>query len=571
MPIIKEIKRTTVPQAKAAENSFGAADRAPLRVVENRKVTIKAIRADAEAGPVMTLVDDILSASNAMEPPMRDVEGWPVEIQCRETAGLHELSSEGANDKEDKKSRLPPPKNFLLTKHDKESLEILIGDHITFVQKGKKGDERPVAPPTKFVAHYLKYRRSKLPHVHAVLTMPLILPDGMLLATNGLDRDRRAVFRIDPALLPFIPKAEDCTPGAVAAAFKFLTDEWLCDVSTDLEGKCVLIALALSIIERILLPTRPLFFVTAGLRGGGKTTTLMMISLASTGIKVAAAAWPTDPDERKKAIFSYLLEALPFLVWDNIPRGAMIGCPHLERASTSETYSDRVLGETKTAVAPAYTIHAFTGNNIGPKSDQASRSLEARIATDRVDPENRVFRHQDPIGWTQDHRGKILKALYIILLGNPQLKVRKPAETRFKEWWHLIGSAVEHAAGQTISFKEMFARIEAKDEEAVERADIMQSLYAIYGNHEFTAIDLNEHLAESSRKREFGTDEDPGIVELRRFCTARLAKAPSPKSISHNLQAIADAPVAVLAGTASLKIFVTRDKQRRYHVELKKK
>ena len=541
------------------------------------KVRVAAIRPDAEVGPVMQLLDGVLSSINSAEPPMRDVEGWPVEVQCRETAGLHELTAEGANDEDDEKSRLPPPKHFLLTKHDKESLEVLIGDHVTFIKETKDG-ECAVAPPAKFVAHYLKYRRSKLPRVHAVLTMPLVLPGGTLLATNGLDRLRRAVFRIDEALLPFLPKAKDCADGAVDEAFTFLIDEWLCDVATDLEGKCVLIALALTIIERILLPARPLFFVTAGLRGGGKTTALMMIALAVTGIKVAAAAWSPDPNERKKALFSYLLEALPFLVWDNIPRGTMIACPHLERASTSETYSDRILGETKTPVAPAYTINAFTGNNIGPKSDQASRSLEARIMTDRPDPENREFKHSDPIGWTQDHRGQILDALYTILLGNPQLKPksRRPAETRFKEWWHLIGSAVEYAASraaqklcQPISFKQMFARTEAKDEEAIERADVIQALYAIEGGDKFTAISLHEYLAESARKAAEGLPEEPGTAELRRFCTARLAKVPSPKSISHNLQAIADAPVKVLAGTSSLRTEVNTDrKQRRFYVEV---
>ena len=66
------------------------------------------------------------------------------------------------NDEEDEKSRLPPPKNFLLTKHDKFTLEIEIGDHITFVQETLNG-ERDVAPPDKFLIHYLKYSRSKLP------------------------------------------------------------------------------------------------------------------------------------------------------------------------------------------------------------------------------------------------------------------------------------------------------------------------------------------------------------------------------------------------------------------------
>jgi hypothetical protein len=545
---------------------------------------IPAVRADAEPGPVMKLLDDVLSNVDAPEPPMRDVEGWPVEIQSREVAGLHELTSEGANDSEDKKSRLPSPKNFLLTKHDQESVEILIGDHVEFIRKTKakpaigtepaiEAREFAVALPAKFIRHLLKYRRSNWPRVHAVLTMPLVLPDGKLLATNGLDRARLAVFRIDPELSPFIPKAEDCTADAVTKAFKFITEEWLCDVATNLEGKCVLIALALTIIERILLPARPLFFVTAGLRGGGKTTAFTIVSLAATGIKAPAAAWPADPNERKKALFSYLLEALPFLVWDNIPRGTMIGCPHLERASTSETYSDRVLGETKTLVAPAYTIHGFTGNNIGPKSDQASRSLEARLTTDQSDPENRLFKHQDPTGWTQDHRGEILRSLYTILLGNPQLnpKSRKPTETRFKEWWHLVGSAVEHAAGHAISFKEMLSRTEAKDEEAVERTEIITKLYTIHRDAEFTSVSLHEHLAKSARMATEPCDlpEAAGIAELRRFCTAMRAKSPSPKSISHSLQAIIDAPVLIEGETAILRTSLTRTSKRLFWVELK--
>jgi hypothetical protein len=229
-------------------------------------------------------------------------------------------------------------------------------------------------------------------------------------------------------------------------------------------------------------------------------------------------------------------------------------------------------------IAPAYTIHGFTGNNIGPKSDQASRSLEARLSTDRTDPENREFSHPDPIGWAQDHRGEILGALYTILLGNPQLKHRRPAETRFKEWWHLIGSAVEHAAGheaerlfQPISFKQMFARTEAKDEEAAERAEIIQTLYAINGGAEFTAIGVHEYLAKSAKDAEGGKAEEPGPTELRRFCTARAAKAPSLKTISCNLQAIADAPVKVLAGTAVLRTYInTHTRHRQFWVEIKK-
>jgi hypothetical protein len=52
--------------------------------------------------------------------------------------------------------------------------------------------------------------------------------------------------------------------------------------------------------------------------------------------KPAAMACSGDADERKKAILSVLREGAPLLIWDNISRGAVIGCPHIERASTTE-------------------------------------------------------------------------------------------------------------------------------------------------------------------------------------------------------------------------------------------
>ena len=52
-----------------------------------------------------------------------------------------------------------------------------------------------------------------------------------------------------------------------------------------------------------------------------------------------------------------------------------------------------------------------------------------------------------------------LAALYTILLGNPRFRSgrRTPAKTRFKDWYHLVGAAVEHAAKQHSVFAEGLA------------------------------------------------------------------------------------------------------------------
>jgi Primase C terminal 2 (PriCT-2) len=419
---------------------------------KNGKMWLPTPLKDDEAGPIMEVWDDILANINAPEPPMRNFDGHPVSVEYREPIGLHTLTSGSTNDdSETETSRLPAPKQFLITSHDEYSMEIEIGKYITFT--GKKG--RRSAPPPRLLIHYLKYRASKLPKIHSVLTMPLVFRNGELLVTNGLDRKNGLVMKIDPELLQYVPKREDCTPQAVLEAFEFLVDHWLVDVATNMEGKDVLIALTLSIIERVLFPERPVFFVTAGVRGGGKTTALNMVTLAATGIKPSATQWSGEVEERRKALFAYLLQGIASIVWDNIPRGTVVSCPAIEAASTTDSTQDRILGVSKNATPTSYTINTFTGNNISPQGDLASRSLVVRLQADRPDPENRPFIHVRPIAWTNDHRGQILNALYTLLLGNPRSVGGNThqAETRFKDWWDLVGSAPRNCMRRNMGAK----------------------------------------------------------------------------------------------------------------------
>ena len=366
-------------------------------------------------------------------------------------------------------TKLPPPEQWVLCKMNEMEVAEMIEEHIDYYTEDKYG-ERSVHLPMQFVRHFMRRHDYVLPTTTAYATIPIVLADGNLLAPEGLDRERGIQFLIQDELRAVIPRDQDCTPEQVKAAMEFLCDEWLVDVATDYVGKATIIAAALILIERSLLPDRPCFFVTAGRRGGGKTTTLIMLIMAVTGSRPAAAAWSTNEEERRKALMSYFLSGVAYILWDNIARGTQISCPHIEKSCTSAYYSDRKLGVSEMVCTAASTIHFFTGNNIGPRGDLSSRSLHIRLDVDRVDPENRPFKHPDPIGWTEKHRAEILAALYTILLGNPQLKAPRDAEgkTRFKMWWRLVGSAVENAAklaGRELDFQELFITQEEDDEE----------------------------------------------------------------------------------------------------------
>jgi hypothetical protein len=117
-----------------------------------------------------------------------------------------------------------------------------------------------------------------------------------------------------------------------------------------------------------------------------------------------------------------------------------------------------------------------------------------RLDADRPDPENREFKHPDPIAWTEGNRAEILQAFFVILLGNPTLDEPRNAamKTRFKMWWRLVGSAIEHAAkqaGETVDFEKLFLNQDEDNEDDVSLGEVLAALHASMGA-EFKASDV---------------------------------------------------------------------------------
>jgi hypothetical protein len=164
----------------------------------------------------------------------------------------------GTNDDEAEDSRLAPPKSYMLARHNAHTLALTIERYARFyvlVEVKKVAVKIYKRLPGPFVAHYLEHKKAKLPKVSGLMTMPLVLPSGKLLATHGLNRELKAVFCLEPEIVQLVPKG--VTDGEIAEAMRFLTDEWLADAPTNYAGKCTLIALALSVLERHVFGERP--------------------------------------------------------------------------------------------------------------------------------------------------------------------------------------------------------------------------------------------------------------------------------------------------------------------------
>ncbi len=254
----------------------------------------------------------------------------------------------------------------------------------------------------------MQFSPSRIPIVRAINTAPLVTMSGQVIDGVGIDRETGLFHRIDPVLRTCL-RQHPPTKSDVRHALNYLLNEWLVDVALDLVGKCIAIMLAMTLIQRGLLPERPAFFVTAGHRGGGKTTLISMIVMAVLGRRATAAAWSDSGEERKKALFSYLRQSVACVAWDNISRGAAISCSHIEAALTASEISDRVLGVSRTEIVSATMVQIFTGNSIMPRGDMASRSFRLALHVDRPDPENRKFVHADPLVWTDANRATIVE------------------------------------------------------------------------------------------------------------------------------------------------------------------
>lgn len=551
-------KRLAAERAQHAERRRHAeADRRAAERNDPRP-SIDAPVPDAEWLPVMTTLNEVLGESRAAEPPMRDADGYFVAISERGIASLHALTSasvDGSAPTEELQAAPPMP---LITRLDDTQVAEAIERHIEYYGNKKSEGRRPVHLGAQFVRHFARRTDGALPAVSAVLTLPLVSGRGKLLSGRGLDRRLGVVFRIPEPVLAAMPEPRSIGPTQIARAMQFLTDDWLADVMTSYEEKCVLIAAALTIIERALLPERPGFFVSAGKRGSGKTTVCNAISAATLATRAAAAAWSSDPEERRKTLFAALAEGAPLVVWDNVPLGAAIRCPSIEKALTAETYSDRVLGLSERRTVPATTIQFFTGNNISATGDLVSRCLTARLIADRPDPENRQFRHPDPIGWTLANRAEILGALYTILLGNQRFRDANPApaQTRFKQWWHLVGAPIEQAAAEhvehvkalamdplpgcapaPVSFPAMFAEGERDDEQTGGLATVLEACRQNWPSG-FSAADVAAYCGRADVEGE-------ALRTALEVASGKAIKLITPTVLAWRLKALADAPVAV--------------------------
>lgn len=131
------------------------------------------------------------------------------------------------------------------------------------------------------------------------------------------------------------------------------------------------------------LPLAPAFNISAATSGSGKSFLASIIVLFATPSHPYVTSYPTTATEAIKVLLAMLLEKPPVILFDDMqndwkPFGA------INKALTSPTTTERLLGRSGTATARTNSLFLGTGNNVGPIKDLRRRVVTTRLAPKSV-------------------------------------------------------------------------------------------------------------------------------------------------------------------------------------------
>jgi len=427
---------------------------------------------------------------------------------------------------------------------------------------GADDDGEPVVektnayPPLAVMKDLLARDWDPVPALIGLSEIPILRPDGSMLATNGYDPESRIWMDLPEDLdIPTI--SENPTDDEVRRSIALLGESISEFPFEDEASRANALGLILSAVFRAAIPGLiPMAVIDAPVAGTGKTFLVSLASVIATGRPAPLSAAPNGNDEElRKRLTAALMTDEPMIVFDNVDR--QLKSPILAQAITSETWMDRILGASRNVELTQHTVWAATGNNLEISGDLPRRCYVIRLDPKLAQPAQRKFERPDLMGWARKHRGELLGACFTLARnwyvqgqaepdGNPWVT--------FHEWRRFVGGILgaagvrgflanldelQHAGDPDMAAWSRLLEfwLEQHEGQAVSTRTLSQSL-TVYGQGEELPRSLAESLdrasgdhsrvtrlskALSSRKGRYFTDEGLRIEQVGRDAHEKIA------------------------------------------------
>ena len=196
------------------------------------------------------------------------------------------------------------------------------------------------------------------------------------------------------------------------------------------------LAAMLTAAVRPSLSQAPAFSVSATRSGSGKSYLAKLIASIAGPDDPYNVSYPSKADEATKVVLAMLLEKPAVILFDDMQTDwKSFGA--LNKALTSATTTERLLGSSRTATARTNVLFLGTGNNIEPEQDMRRRVVSIRLTPQSATPSLTDFDGEGPVEHTRKRRAQVVSAALTIIgafhaAGRPLADV--PPIGTFEEW-----------------------------------------------------------------------------------------------------------------------------------------
>ena len=350
-----------------------------------------------------------------------------------------------------------------------------------------------VTPPHDVSRDLVANTDPALPRLDAIVTAPMFDRAGSLTSAPGYHRDAGLWYH-EPAGFSVLAVPDVPTPADVDRARSLLLDELLVDfpfVSTSDRAHAVA-GILLPFVRRMIDGPTPIHLFEAPSPGAGKSLLADAITVIATGKQAEPTTIGRDDEETRKKITSVLSLGKPVILIDNVRSG--IDSASLAAALTSDTWQDRILGQSKMVLLPNRAVWLVTANNPDLSLEIARRSVRVRIEPADDRPwKRKSFKHPQLISWAKKHRSELVHA--VLVLVRAWLSGGRPAGTEtlgsFESWAEVVGGILE-AVGIDGFLGNADELYEEADREGQEWREFVAAWWEAFESSEIPAGDLLE-------------------------------------------------------------------------------
>lgn len=304
---------------------------------------------------------------------------------------------------------------------------------------------REVAPPTEVVDDIMSEADPPFPPLYGICNAPVFGRDGKLLTAPGYSHSSQLYFA-QPANFTLPPVSRNPSREEVARALDLLLGNSLVDFPFDgpnageAERAHALCMILQPFVRQLIDGPTPIYLVAKPTPGTGASKLIGIYSLIAHGELAIAQTEAKQEDEIRKRITSVLAEGRNTFYLDNV--NFKVDSSALASAVTSEMWTDRLLGETKTVRVPVRLTWIIAGNNPMLSNEIARRCVRIRLDAKVERPEERRgFKHADLEGWVKENRGILVWAC-LTLIQRWIADGRPPPERvkgSFEAWSNVMG------------------------------------------------------------------------------------------------------------------------------------